>query len=403
MKLARGKWLIVLLVAVVAVAWVARGIQSRQKARADMLKAVPVAVPLELTASDTWRVQAVDFRRTVAVSGGIKALQSASIKAKVAAEVKSLTVREGDTVRAGQVVGQLDTTEFDWRLKQAEQTAASSKSQWEIAQRALAHNRALVAQGFISPTGLETSASNEAGARATYEAARAAVALARKSLGDATLVAPMSGQVSARMAQVGERVGVDAKILELVDLGRLELEAALAPEDAAQVRVGQQALLQVDGLAQPVRATVARINPSAQAGSRSVLAYLAIAPDAAAAGALRQGLFARGSIEVHKESAAALPASAVRIDRDQPLVQVVANGKVKWQPVAVRARGEMLREGQAGAAQREPAVTTEPALPEGTLVLRSSAGALAEGTAVKPLAAADAAASPAAPASSPRP
>ena len=133
-------------------------------------------------------------------------------------------------------------------------------------------------------------------------------------------------------------------------------------------------MLQVDGLAQPVRATVARINPSAQAGSRSVLAYLAIAPDAAAAGALRQGLFARGSIEVHKESAAALPASAVRIDRDQPLVQVVANGKVKWQPVAVRARGEMLRAGQAGAAQREPAVTTEPALPEGTLVLRSSAG-----------------------------
>ena len=399
MKLARGKWLIVLLVAVVAVAWVARGIQSRQKARADMLKAVPVAVPLELTASDTWRVQAVDFRRTVAVSGGIKALQSASIKAKVAAEVKSLTVREGDTVRAGQVVGQLDTTEFDWRLKQAEQTAASSKSQWEIAQRALANNRALVAQGFISPTGLETSASNEAGARATYEAARAAVALARKSLGDATLVAPMSGQVSARLAQVGERVGVDAKILELVDLGRLELEAALAPEDAAQVRVGQQALLQVDGLAQPVRATVARINPSAQAGSRSVLAYLAIAPDAAAAGTLRQGLFARGSIEVQKESAAALPASAVRIDRDQPLVQMVADGKVKWQPVAVRARGEMLRE---GAAQREPAVTTEPALPEGTLVLRSSVGALAEGTAVKPLAGADAA-SPAAPASSPRP
>ncbi len=403
MKLARGKWLIVLLVAIAAVGWVARGIQSRQKARADMLKAVPVAAPLELAPSDTWRVQAVDFRRTVAVSGGVKALQSASIKAKVAAEVKSLAVREGDTVRAGQVVGQLDTSEFDWRLKQAEQTAASSKSQWEIAQRALANNRALVAQGFISPTGLETSVSNEAGARATYEAARAAVALARKSLGDATLVAPMSGQVSARLAQVGERVGVDAKILELVDLGRLELEAALAPEDAAQVRVGQQALLQVDGLARPVRAEVARINPSAQAGSRSVLAYLAIAPDASAAGALRQGLFARGSIEVQKENANALPASAVRIDRDQPLVQVVADGKVKWQTVAVRARGEMLRDGPGGAAQREPAVTTEPALPAGTLVLRGSAGALSEGTAVRPPASGPAWPQAAAPAGPARP
>ncbi len=379
-------WWMALLVLILVVAGAVRIVHSRQETKAR-LQVVPVVLPLQLGEADVWRVQTVNFSRTLAVSGGLKAVQSAVLKAKVAAEVKSLSVREGDTVKAGQVVGQLDTTEFDWRLRQAEQSAASSRSQWEIAQRTLANNKALVAQGFISPTGLETSVSNEVGAKAMYEAAQAAVALARKALLDATLVAPISGQVAARLAQVGERVGVDAKILELVDVSKLELEAAVAPEDVTEVRVGQRAMLQVDGLGNKVLATVARINPSTQSGSRSVLVYLSIAPDPATASSLRQGLFARGHIEVQQRSALALPASVLRIDRDQPMLQTVVDGKVQLHTVAVESRGELHTAGKT-----EPAILTVPEFPAGTVVLRSSVGALTAGTGVQ-LRAADAAAS----------
>ena len=54
----------------------------------------------------------------------------------------------------------------------------------------------------------------------------------------------------------GERVAVDTKLIEIVDLSRIELEAAIAPEDVGGVQIGQAARLNVDGLAEPVVATV---------------------------------------------------------------------------------------------------------------------------------------------------
>lgn len=330
--------------------------------------------PLDLAASDVLEVKTIDLARTVGLSGSVKAANSAFVKAKVAGELRSLTVREGDAVKAGQVIGQIDTTEFDLRVRQAEEQARSSRAQLEIAQRTLSNNRALVDQGFISSTALETSVSSEAAARATANAADAAVALARKSRADAVLVAPLSGLVSQRLAQAGERVSVDARVVEIVDLSRMEMEAAVTPQDAALLRVGLKARVDVDGLATPASATVARVSPSAQAGSRAVLVYLLLDPMPG----LRQGLFARGTVLVDQRPALALPESVVRNDQARPTVPVLNDGTVQMRTLTLGMRGQM-----ASSQSNEPMVEVLQGLRAGERVLAGTVGVVREGTPVR--------------------
>ncbi len=371
-------------------AWTARQPAAAAAAASAAASAASAAVPtLELAAADVLVLQRQPLARGLDISGSLKAVNSAFVKARVAAEIKTLTVREGDSVRAGQVLGQLDATEFDWRLRQADSQAAAARAQLEIAQRQLTNNKALVAQGFISPTALETSASSEMGAQATLQAALAAVELARKSRSDAVLTAPISGLVAQRLAQPGERVAVDARILEIVDLSRMELEAAIAPQDLASLQVGARARLLLDGSDQPVPATVVRINPSALAGSRTVTAYLALAPGPA----LRNGLFARGWIGLDQRTALALPLSAVRTDQAQPYAVRIRNGRAEQRPLTLGLRGQ--------TAGRDM-VEILAGLDEGDLVLAASAGLVPTGVRLKvgaaaaPTSAASSAASPAA-------
>ena len=368
------KWGIVLLAVLLLGGFVMRAIEMRKQDEASAGAQSKAASVLELAGTDVLVLRPLELTRTLAVSGGLKAVNSALVKAKVAAEIKSLTVREGDSVKAGQVIGQLDTTEYDLRLKQAEQTAASARAQLDIAKRALENNRALVAQGFISPTGLETSVSNEAAAQATWQSAAAATELARKARADSVLLAPISGVISQRLAQPGERVGVDAKIVEVVDLSHIELEAAVAPEDMGGVQVGQSARLSVDGLSEPAIARVVRINPSTQSGTRAVLVYLALQTQPG----LRQGLFARGSIELQRKTALVVPISAVRIDQAQPYVLAVLDGKIAQRSVSLGLRGEARLEGRLDSV-----VELTGGVPEGSAVLRGTAGAVRDGTPVK--------------------
>ena len=354
------------LIAVVALGW--RGYAARQATR--QAQSAPVKDPvIELSAIDLATAHVVELTSGLPISGALKAVNSAIVKARVPGELQGLTVREGDRVEAGQVIARVESTEYADRVRQAQQQADAAKAQVEIAQRQVDNNAALVRQGFISKTAADNSLASLNTAQANHRAAQAGIDVLRKSLADTVLRAPISGQVSQRLAQPGERVAPEARIVEIVDLSRLELEASISPADSVAVRVGQQALLRIEGVAQPVAATVARINPSAQAGSRSVLIYLTVA----AQPGLRQGLFAQGQLATETQRALAVPLNAVRTDKPLPYVQVVEGDRIAHRTVQTGVRGQV--DGELWVAVQGVA--------DGVRVLRGAAGVVREGTQVK--------------------
>lgn len=337
----------------------------------------PVAAPapaIELAPGDVATATQAELSTQLVIGGGLRAVHSAYVKAKVAAEVVSLKVREGDRVAAGQLLGTQDATEYQWRLRQAEDQAAAAQAQLDIAQRTLDNNKALVDQGFISRNALDTSASSAASARASLQAARAAAEIARKAVNDSAIRAPIGGLIAQRLVQPGERVALDTRLLEIVDLSRIELEAAVAPEDVPSLRIGQGARVQVDGVAELLPAKVVRINPSASTSSRAVMAYLELEPGPAMA-TLRQGLFARATIELQRKTALVVPESALRFDQARPYVLALEGGQAQQRSVTTGVRGTAVFEGRS-----EAAVEIAQGLQAGAVVLRGTVGALKAGT-----------------------
>jgi hypothetical protein len=187
--------------------------------------------------------------------------------------------------------------------------------------------------------------------------------------------------VSQRLAQPGERVAIETRIIEVIDTTRMELEANISAADALSVKVGQMAMLTIEGSTAPVNSQVVRINPSAQAGSRNVLVYFSIAN----AANLRQGLFAQGSLGTAKVSALTVPLSAVRNDKPTPYVQVLEGNVIKHVAVEMAQRGEVVNTtaNSVNASERTETVVAVKGIAENTQVLVGSLGALREGTVTK--------------------
>ncbi|MCE2775676.1 MAG: biotin/lipoyl-binding protein, partial [Burkholderiaceae bacterium] len=90
---------------------------------------------IEIARSDITEMAPQRLQQGLPVSGTLRAVQTAVIKARVAGELMDLQVREGDSVQAAQVLARIDPTEFQRRLRQAEEQAEAARTQIDIAQR----------------------------------------------------------------------------------------------------------------------------------------------------------------------------------------------------------------------------------------------------------------------------
>jgi RND family efflux transporter MFP subunit len=383
----RIHWLWVLaVISVLAIVWgMWRALEVRHAKQAALqANTERAAANLVIPSSEWWEVQPRILVLGVAITGSLSAVESAVVKARVPGELRDFTLREGDAVKAGQVVARVDATESEARFRQAKLQADAAQAQVAIQERQLQNNQALVERGFISSTALATSQANLQAAQANYAAARAGQDGAQKTLDDTVLKSPIDGYIAQRMAQNGERVNVEAPVVEIVNLSSLELEAQIPANDATQVQVGQSAQLQLRSsqgqTSAPLLAQVVRINPSASVGNRAIPVYLRLQTQVDANANLRPGMYVEGFIATGQHNALAVPLDAVRTDQPEPYVQAVRDGTV--QHVAVEL-------GIRSAIEARTWVAVQ-GIPAGTVVLAGSVGAVPIHTRVQLLPAATA-------------
>ena len=326
---------------------------------------------LEFAAGDIVTAESRELARSVPLTGSLKPFAEAVVKAKIAGELQSLAVREGESVKKGQVLGRIDPTEAEARVAERRADLEGARSQLQLAEKNHATQKALLDRGFISRNAFDSTESGLEVARARVKAAEAALAVTRKALEDTVLAAPMDGIVARRHAEPGERLPVDARVLTIADLSRLEMAAPVPAADIAAVRVGQEVTFAVEGYnGRSFSGRVERINPVAASGSRSVDIYLVVEN---ADRALRGGLFAQGSLILERLPAAVVvPLSAVREDAGKRYVYAVEDGRVAK------------REVKLGATLRDQGlVQVTSGLAPGTRVVRSNLGQLREGAAAR--------------------
>jgi len=327
---------------------------------------VPV---LEFNAEDIALAEARELERALPLSGTLKPINEAAVKAKVAGEIMSLTVREGDAVRAGQVIGRIDATEAQARLAEREADVEAARSQLNVADKNWQTQKTLLERKFISQNAFDATQGNYDVAMAKLKAAQAGANVTRKTLRDTTLVAPMNGIVSSRDAQPGVRVPLDGRIVTIVDLRRLELSAPIPATDIGAVRQGQPVQFRVEGFGErEFTGRIERINPTAAAGSRSIELYAVIDnPDAS----LRGGMFAQGRLIIGRlADAVVVPSSAVREERGEHYVFAIDNGKVARRVVKLANGADDFVQVASGLAQ-------------GMQVVRHNLGSLREGSEVR--------------------
>jgi len=218
---------VVIAVAALAAAATA-GIALRKSAPQASANA-PATQAIEFLPGDVWTVQPVRLTRSLPLTGTLRAADQTTVKTRVAGDLVQLLVREGETVRKGQTLARIDATEYEWRVKREEASLAAAQAQLDLAAKTRANNAQLLAKGFISQNAFDNAQSGFDAAVGTRDAAAAALELARKSLADTLITAPMAGTVAERFAQAGEKLPIDGKVLSLVDLSSMELEFPSRP------------------------------------------------------------------------------------------------------------------------------------------------------------------------------
>ena len=264
-------------------------------------------------------------------------------------QISEVLVEVGENVQKGQILALLDNAgvkaKFDQQtaaLEAAKQNLNSAKAAFSEASSALKRAKSLAAKKAISSQELEQASTKEASARANLNSAKAQISQidaqiseAKDQLAKASIVAPVSGVVTAKKVQIGALTSGEA-LFNIAKDGIVELSADTDARELAQIKVGMSATAQIYGVKEAVNGRVRLVPVSVDTSSRLGKVKISLDGEAKFIGS-----YAKAIIDLPEFSALALPAQAISFTDEGAFATLIKDGKAQKQKIqtGLRANG----------------------------------------------------------------
>jgi membrane fusion protein (multidrug efflux system) len=285
--------------------------RAARPAEAPAAGSTPASGPARPPAVEVARVEVIKLTDEAQAVGSLRSRQSVVLRPEVSGRVTQLNFRDGDRVRRGQLLVQLDD---QLQLAQVQQ----SQAELSIAQANHKRNQELVAQNFISQRSVDESAAN-------LEVAQAKLSLARATAARLHIVAPFDGIAGIRNISVGDYLKDGADIVNIEDMDAIFVDFRLPERLQTKLQKGQTAWVDIDALpGRKFPALIQAIDPLVDANGRSIGIRACIDNRPLE---LRPGMFARvTAVFGERSNARTIPEEAIVPQGGRQFVYRLADG-----------------------------------------------------------------------------
>jgi len=290
-------------------------------------------------------VERHDLTREVILSAPVEPIRTVAVNSRATGTMLTVRVVEGDRVRPGQLLAELDARETAAQLARAKAVLANAKAAFERTEK-------MHASRIVTDAELEQ-------ARAAYATAQSDVDLWDTRLDFTRVLAPTAGTVTAKLVEAGGAVTTNQHLFDIADDSLLVVRVQMSELDVVHVKVGSRAGVELDALPEArVTGTVRRVFPAADAQTRLVPVEVALgrAPNGAR---VRPGFLARVRFDLEQRAQTiAVPAAALGASSTGPFVFVVQADTLVRRPVVTGMTSAGLVEVSQGLTPGELVVTS---------------------------------------------
>ncbi len=282
--------------------WLAGGFVAKVAPGEEDLPAVTLPEGAQVAVAEARTVPLVEW-----TGGTLASARRTAVSSRILARIQDVRVRAGDTVRVGDVLVVLESTDYEARVQAARDALKAAEARLKLAESELARIRPLFEKGVVPRRRLDQAVSARDAAAADVRRLEQQLNEAETRLSYTVIRSPVSGRVVDRLAEPGDMAVPAEPLLRIYDPTLLRVEVPVRETLAVKLGIGDRLPVELPSLDRRFTGAVQEIVPFADPGARTLLFKLALPKDEQ----LFAGMYARVAIPAGAARNILVPEQAV--------------------------------------------------------------------------------------------